>query len=85
MDSGLLYVDEMDRIMDVTDWTADAADGEANLGEGFVLLQSLFDDFDSNINWEDNYEEEDAATGTVMFHSSVEGHDQFCNGRSWAD
>ncbi len=79
------YVNEMDGIKDVTGLTANAADGKANLGKGFVLLQSLSSDFDSNINWEDNNEEEDAVTGTVQFHSSMEGHDQFSNWHSWED
>jgi hypothetical protein len=84
------YVDDIDRIADVADWIAVSADGKAllpiwNLGEGFVLLQSLFNDFGSNIIWEDNNDEEEEATGMVMFHSSVEGHDQFSNGHSRAD
>ena len=64
LDLGADYVDDMDRMVDVTDGFAAAADGEAlspirNLGERLVVLEHLFDDFEGNINWEDNGDEED--------------------------
>ena len=64
LDLGADYVDDMDRRVDVTAGFAAAADGEAlspirNLGERLVVLEHLFDDFEGNINWEDNGDEED--------------------------
>jgi hypothetical protein len=79
------YVNWMDGIADVANGIVNAADGKVNLSKGCILLQSLVDDFDSNINWEANNEEEDAVIGTVSFHSSVEGHNRFSNGLSWVD
>jgi hypothetical protein len=76
--------------VDVADGIVFAADGKVlppiqNLGKGFVPLKHLFDDFNSNINWEDDDGEEDETTGTVTFQSSVEGHNELSNGHSWAD
>ncbi len=56
--------DVADGIMGVADGIAVAADGEAmspirNLGEQLDLLERLFDDFEGNINWEDDEDEED--------------------------
>jgi len=49
------YVDDINRMVDVTDGIAAAADGEAlspirNLGERLVVLEHLFDDSKGNIN-----------------------------------
>jgi hypothetical protein len=75
--------------VDVTDWIADAADGEAllpsqNLRERLVVLEHLFGDFEGNINWqEDNEEDEDNANGTVAQSDSY--RHQFSDGHSLAD
>ena len=54
LDLGVDYVDDINRMVDVTDGVAAAADGEAlspirNLGEQLVVLEHLFDDFEGNI------------------------------------
>jgi hypothetical protein len=83
------YVDDIDRIMDVTDGIAAAADGEAlspiqNLGERLVMLELLFDDYEGNINWEeDDEEDEDDANGTVA--QSDSSRHQFFDGHSLVD
>ena len=51
LDLGDDYVDDIDRMVDVTDVIAAAADGEAllpsqNLRERLVVLEHLFDDFE---------------------------------------
>ena len=51
LDLGDDYVDDIDRMVDVTDRIAAAADGEAlspirNLGERLFVLEHLFDDFE---------------------------------------
>ncbi len=61
-----------------------AADGDTllpiqNLGNQFVVLEHLFDDFEGNINWEDD--NEDNVNGTVMQSDSF--HDQSSYGHSW--
>jgi hypothetical protein len=58
------YINDIDGIVDVTDGIAAAADGEAlspirNLGEQLVMLENLFDDFEGNINWEEDDDEDD--------------------------
>jgi len=58
------YVDDINRMVDVTDVIAAAADGEAlspirNLGEQLVVLEKNFDDFKGNINWEDDNEDDE--------------------------
>ncbi len=45
------------------------------------MLKCLFDDFEGNINWEED--NEDDANGTVT--QSDSSHDQFSDGHSWAD
>jgi hypothetical protein len=83
------YVDDVDKIMDVTNGIAAAASSEAllpirNLGERLVVLEHLFDDFESNINWEeDNEDDEDNVNGMVAQPDS--SHHQFSDGHSLAD
>ena len=89
LDLGNDYVDEINGIVDVTDWIADAADSEAllpsqNLRERLVVLEHLFGDFEGNINWqEDDEEDEDNANGTVAQSDSY--RHQFSDGHSLAD
>ena len=89
LDLGNDYVDEINGIVDVTDWIADAADGEAlspsrNLRERLIVLEHLFGDFEGNINWqEDDEEDEDNANGTVAQSDSY--RHQFSDGHSLAD
>jgi hypothetical protein len=76
-------------MVDVTDRIAAAADGEAlppirNLGEQLVVLEHLFDDFEGNINWEDDDEDdEDNANGTLAQPDS--SCHQFSDGHSLAE
>ena len=72
LDLGADYVDDINRMVDVTNGIAAPADGKAllpirNLGERLVVLKRLFNDLEGNINWEDNKdkEDEDDANGTV--------------------
>jgi hypothetical protein len=98
LDLGADYVDDVDRMVDVTDGITAAADGEAlspirNLGERLVVLENLFDDFEGNINWEDddeddeddedNEDNEDNANGTVAQPDS--SCHQFSDGHSLAE
>ena len=95
LDLGADYVDDVDRMVDVTDGITAAADGEAlspirNLGERLVVLEHLFDDFKGNINWEDDDEDdeddkddEDDANGTVAQPDS--SCHQFLDGHSLAE
>jgi len=95
---GADYVDDIDRMVDVTDRIAAAADGKAllpiqNLGERLVVLEHLFDDFEGNINWEDDNEDdeddeddeedEDDANGMVAQPDS--SRHQFSDGHSLAE
>ena len=80
------YVDDIDGIVDVTDGIPAAADSKAlspirNLGKQLVMLEHLFDDFEGNINWE--VDNEDDVNGTVT--QSDFSRDQFSDGHSWAD
>ena len=80
------YVDDINGMVDVTDGIPAAADGEAlspirNLGERLVVLEHFFDDFDGNINWEED--DEDNGNGTVTPSDSP--CDQFSDGDSLAD
>jgi hypothetical protein len=92
LDLGDDYVDDIDRMVDVTDGIAAAADGEdlspiRNLGERLVVLEHLFNDFEGNINWEDadedDEDDEDDANGTVA-QSDYSSH-RFSGGRSLAE
>ena len=89
LELGNNYVNDIDGIVYVTKGIAAAADGEAlspiwNLREQLVVLKHLFDDFEGNINWEDNDEDnEDDVNGTVAQPDS--SHHQFSNGHSLAD
>ena len=79
-------IDDIDGMVDVTDGIPAAADGEAlspirNLGERLVVLEHFFDDFDGNINWEED--DEDNGNGTVTPSDSPCG--QFSDGDSLAD
>jgi hypothetical protein len=89
---GADYVDDIDRMVDVTEGIAAAADGEAllpirNLGERLIVLKHLFDDFEGNINWEDydedNEDNENDANGTVAQPDS--SRHQFLDGHSMAE
>ncbi len=80
------YVDDIDGMVDVTDGIPAAADGKAlspirHLGERLVVLEHFFDDFDGNINWEED--DEDNGNGTVTPSDSP--CDQFSDGHSLAD
>jgi hypothetical protein len=61
----------------VTFGIAAAADGEAlspirNLGERLVVLEHLFDDFEGNINWEDDDEDDTMRTMRMgWWHSLI--------------
>ena len=88
LDLGADYVDDINRMVDVTDGIPAAADGEAllpirNLGEQLVVLEKNFDDFKGNINWEDddedNEDNEGDANGMVAQpdssrHQFLDGH-----------
>ena len=82
-------------MVDATDGIAAAADGEAllpirNLGERLIVFEHLFDDFEGNINWEDDDEDNeddeadgDDANGTVAQPDS--SRHQFLDGHSLAE
>ena len=89
LDLGADYVNDINRMVDVTDGIAAAADGEAlspirNLGERLLVLEHLFDDFEGNINWEDDdKDDEDDANGMVAQPDS--SRHQFSDGHSLAE
>jgi hypothetical protein len=72
-----------DYVDDINDGIPATADGEAlsPIREQLVLLKHFFDDFDGNINWEDD--DEDNGNGTVTPSDSPCG--QFSDGDSLAD
>jgi hypothetical protein len=89
LELGADYVDDIDRMVDVTDRIAAAADGEAlspiqNLGERLVVLEHLFDDFEGNINWEDDDEDDEDDTNGTLAQPDSSCH-QFSDGHSLAE
>ena len=95
LELGTDYVDDINRMVDVTDGITAAADGKAlspirNLGERLIVLGHLSDDSKGNINWEDDDEEdedneddEDDANGTVAQPDS--SRHQISDGHSLAE
>ena len=92
LDLGDDYVDDINRMVDVTDRIVAAADGDAlspirNLGERLVVLKHLFDDFEGNINWEDDDEddEDDGDDANGMVAQPDSSRHQFSDGHSLAE
>jgi len=91
LELGADYVNDIDRMVDVTNriGAAAAADGEAlspiwNLGEQLVLLKHLFNDFEGNINWEDDDEDDEDDANGMLAQRDSSCH-QFSDGHSLAE